>query len=179
MWFIFPLIPAALVGIASVTGLAGGGKMLVTVLVADRWHRRRGHKNGEGVCTPLDGGWPGTVVRLDSESDLGLYLAALGRRFPSLMGRFQNRCFQLTKSEGVQVRAMLMPVQELLIRHHKISEKVAELREIGSKVVDDREGEEEFLESLNLVEMALAPVVVYLDSIPKRRVKVIADKKEG
>lgn len=156
MWFIF-ILPMAVVGaIGAVAGLVNGGTIIIVSLAADQWHRRRGHRHGEGIFTDREGGFLfGLKIAKDS-TDLGQFLAAMAETFPDHLGRFKDCAFDLTESEGEFLRSMVRVSQGILVEFIKVAES-GDLELLASKKEQ--------------IENSLIPIIKFLDEIPSPRVK--------
>ena len=157
MFALIPLGIAAFAGVVSIIGLCGGGGLVVIGLAADQVSRRGGYRKGEGVFTPRDGGYWGVNVSLESNSDLGMMLAALAAKFPEHLEKFSGKRIRLTKSEGAQVRAMLIPVLELYGDLSELEKETGLWAEVEQMRI--------------LIGQALKPVGIFLSAIPKSRIK--------
>lgn len=156
MWVIF-ILPMALVGaVGAIFGLVNGGAIITLSLVADQWHRQRGHRIGEGIFTDREGGFVfGLRVAKDS-TDLGQFLATMADLFPDSLGRFKNHSYDLTESEGVFLRSMVRVSQGILAEFLTIV---------------DIEDEIEILAKKDQIEGSLTPIILFLDNIPAPRAK--------
>lgn len=164
---LFPVALAVVAGVSALVGLCGGSGMLVIGIAADQYNRRKGYKRGEGVLTPRDGGYWGAKVSLESSSDLGTALAALGTKYPEELGEFMGKRLQITKSEGAQVRAMLVTSLELSAKLIQIERELSKEEDEEMQAVLRIEAE-----SLKtMVRQTLRPVNIFLSSIPKSRIK--------
>lgn len=158
-------------------------------ITVDRWHRKRGHKPGEGVFSPRDGE-VGVRISDDSESDLGRYIAVLAKACPAELERHVGKTFELTRTEGGQLRAMAEASQITLNKWVEVTAKIIELnngisalemtepgqglpadgsrREVGDAVVFLLGEKRKLLGDLKLV---TKPISLFLSTFPGKRVK--------
>jgi len=164
MWRLF-ILPFAVVGaVGGLMGLVNGTSILVITLTADQWQRRRGHRPGEGIFTDREGGHVFGLQVASQTTDLGEFLAAMALAFPDLMGKFLDKAFDLTESEGELLRKMVQVAEDPLDDYHEVvgmmqanPDNIALLNEVSYR--QDR------------LRTALVPVAEYLDSVPASRVK--------
>lgn len=164
MWFLF-VVPVAMVGaVGALFGLVNGGTILVVTLAADQWQRRRGHKPGEGVYTPREGGHVfGLRVAKDAKDDLGQFLAGLAHAFPDLFGRFEGKAFDLTESEGEFLRELTQPAKTQLDEYLVVVSMLSD-DDTEELLTQLRYRQEKLIESLR-------PVARFLRNIPGTRVR--------
>jgi len=155
MWFIF-VLPMAVVGaVGAVLGLLNGGTILIISMATDQWHRRRGHRLGEGIFTEREGGFLFGLKVAKNSTDLGQFLAAMAELFPDYLGRFKDRAYDLTESEGELLRSMVRVSQDILVEFLEVMES-NDLERLSRK-----KGQ---------IEDSLVPIIKFLDEVPSPRV---------
>jgi hypothetical protein len=165
MWFIF-IVPVTILGaFGALFGLVNGAPIIVITLAADQWQRRRGYKPGEGLFTDRDAGHVfGTRIKPDSD-DLGSALSALVVTFPDMFGKFDNKSFDLTKSEGEMLRAMIETTRAPFAEYAEAAQYMS---------ANENEEPEYRAEMLRLEEQlrtSLVPVKMFLENVPEVRVR--------
>jgi hypothetical protein len=183
-WFLIPAIPA----VAAVVATKYGAKRAVVELTANEYNRRLGYRSGEGPLSPREGGGLGVLVHANSSSDLGNSLALLAEVYPETLSMFVGKLFEMTLSEGQDLRTLLQPSKH-------IAEKRMELVAGRDQSVTERDellAQEPCLDiairvdQLNRIVVqvnaaldeyhqdalvALAPVARFLEMFPRSRVK--------
>jgi hypothetical protein len=160
MWSFFILGPAV-VGVASaISSLTGGMNFVAVAMAVLELQRRRGYKPEEGQFTERAGN-NYYAVCFDTKSDYDLN-RDLGRTAEAVPSHFESLAkfkFDMTKSEGEMLRALLMPVIDMLDK----------LDEVKSAVVNDND-----LNRLDEIAKQLIasiiPLQVWLAQFPRKKV---------
>lgn len=115
MWSLFVVLPS-LTAIATVLSSLTGGMSFVTIGVAViELQRRRGYKPGEGEFTERAGNaYYAVCFDSQSEYDLNRELGRIAENVPSMFQDLIKFKFDMTKSEGEILRAMVISVIEHL-----------------------------------------------------------------
>ncbi len=165
MWFLFVLPPLVAAASATILKTTGAGKLVTAGIFVMGWQVTRGYRAGEGQLTDRANGgkyW-GISPDLDSDYDLnqglGLLAAMMGKEFEPYIGKK----FDMTESEGEQLRAMVIPAVDAAQQAHQ-----AMLYAQRRNMPDAPRIAAELLKEMKKV---AHPVVVFLRQFPKKRVK--------
>lgn len=168
MLFIFMLGPVILSATGALFSLTGGMGFVATAATVSEWQRRKGYKPGEGRFTErANDAYYGVRPDISSDyalsRDLGVLLAAV----PRTLGKFGDKSFDFTHSEGEFLRALMVPVLNTL----------GDLQ--AAKELVEEQGSEEAVDLLHAVAdqlaIVLAPVTGWLEQFPGTRIRKAYD----
>ncbi len=163
--FIF-ILPVLFITTSVAFFTASGGMTFVFIAsTMTEWQRRHGYKGGEGRLTEREGGhYYATKPDINSDHDISLGLGLLAQQLPSVFEPYVNKRYDFTKSEGAQLRAMVIPAMSVL----------NDLEETKASLGEDPGNEELQVLLLLTIEnlgMLVNPIVIFLEQFPRKRVK--------
>lgn len=165
MWFLFVLVPTATSALGALFSLTGGMNFAVVAAATEGWQRRKGYRSGEGHFTErANNSYYGVKFDVHAQG-LNQKLGNLALITPGLLGRFENKRFDLTRSEGEFLSSLLTSTVGA----------VADLR-AARELVEEQGGQEAIELLLTMTDRLAAvviPVVHWLEQFPSARVKEV------
>ena len=162
MWSFFIIGPALTAIATTLASMTGGMNFVVVAVAVSELQRRKNYKAGEGQFTERAGNtYYGVRFDKSSSYDLSQDLGRVAGAVPSLFESLIDLEFDMTKSEGQFLRAMLVPVMDMLPGFEEA--KTMAVDEDGMFLLN------EITEQLVAV---IIPVRAWLAQFPRKRKKV-------
>lgn len=166
MWFLFVLVPAATSAMSAVFSLTGGATTVAVAIATNYSQRRCGYKPGEGSFTErTNDAYYGVLFDETSPHAINRDLWRLWKAAPRLLGKFFNKKFDLTKSEGELLMSLMIPAMSVVGDLEAARELVVEcgLEAVGL-----------LLDTTDQMATMLEPVVGWLGQFPTLRIKDVS-----
>ena len=162
MWVIFVIIPTVVSAVGSLFSLTGGMGFVAAAVATSEWQRRKSYRPGEGRFTErVNDKYYGVGFKETSDCDLSNNLWKLSVAAPSLFDSLTKLRFDITKSEGEFLRALLAPAL-LALDDFDVAKQLA--------IDDGREDAMNLLyETTDRLTSVIIPVVRWLEQFPRVR----------
>ena len=163
--FIF-LLPALIISSTAVLFTVTGGIHFVIVATAvAEWQRRKGFRGGEGGFSKREANRPySTTADPGSDHDISMMLGVLATALPTVFSPFLHKRYDLTNTEGEQLRAMLVPAMQAF-------DNLEEVKALMTENPDSEDLLAVLEKAVTELGLAVRPIVVFLEQFPTKRVK--------